>query len=64
MLVEKRIKLNPDKCQAILEMQNPNVVKDIQKLNERLETLIRFMAKLVNRAMPFFKILKKLQEVA
>ena len=59
MLSKRGIKLNPDKCQAILEMQILNVIKDIQKLNGWLAALTRFLAKSAKIALPFFKNLEK-----
>lgn len=59
MLSKRGIELNLDKCRAILEMQTPNIVKDIKKLNGHLAILMMFVAKLVEKALPFFKILKR-----
>jgi len=46
MLTRRGIKANPYKCQAIIEMQNPKKVKDMQRLVGRVVALSRFMAKL------------------
>jgi len=32
MLIQRGIKANPEKCNAIIEMQSPNNVKEVQRL--------------------------------
>ena len=58
-LSTERIEANIDKCTSILEMQNPTNVQEVQKLNGRLASLSRFLPKLVEKAKPFFELLKK-----
>ena len=53
------IEANPDKIEAIEQIQAPKRMKDIQRLNGCLAALGRFISKLAERALPFFKVLKK-----
>ena len=53
------IEANPDKCTAILKMHNPTNIQEVQKLNDRLPSLSKFLPKLAKKAKPFYKLLKK-----
>jgi hypothetical protein len=54
----KRIKVNPNKIEAILRMEPPNTKKGAQRLTGRLTSLNRFISRSAERNMPFFEILK------
>ncbi|PKA63766.1 putative mitochondrial protein [Apostasia shenzhenica] len=58
MVSARGIEANPKKIQAIQEMKPPQTVQDIQKLNERVTALSRFISKSGERCLPFFKILR------
>src|SRR4051812_358038 len=58
MITNRGIEANPDKIQAILDMEEPKTLHDIQKLNGKLAALSRFLAKGAERALPFLKLLK------
>jgi phenylalanine-4-hydroxylase len=49
---------NPTKVMAILDMQPPKNVKDIQKLTGCMVALSRFISHLGEKGLPFFKLLK------
>jgi hypothetical protein len=53
---------NPTKVKAILDMQAPKKVKDIQKLTGCMATLSRFISRLDDKGLPFFKLLKALEK--
>lgn len=53
------IEANPDKIKAIEQIQTPKRVKDIQCLNGCITAIGRFISRLAERALPFFKLLKK-----
>ena len=53
------IEANPDKIKAIEQIQAPRTVKDVRRLTGCVATLSRFISKSVERALPFFKILRK-----
>ncbi|GKC33139.1 reverse transcriptase domain-containing protein, partial [Tanacetum coccineum] len=55
----KGIKVCPDKVDAILSLASPKCLKDVQKLNGKLASLNRFLAKSAEKSLPFFKTLKK-----
>ncbi|GJR30381.1 reverse transcriptase domain-containing protein [Tanacetum coccineum] len=55
----KGIKICPDKVDAVLSLQSLKFLKDVQKLNGKLASLNRFLAKSVEKSLPFFKTLKK-----
>ncbi|XP_014523638.1 uncharacterized protein LOC106779933 [Vigna radiata var. radiata] len=59
MLTSREIEANPDKCRAVLEMQTPRTVKEVQRLVGRLTALSRFVPKLAERAAPILKKMKK-----
>ena len=59
MITHWGIEANPDKYTAILEMRSPTNIQEVQKLNGKLASLCRFLPKLVEKAKPFYKLLKK-----
>jgi hypothetical protein len=54
----KGIETNPDKIKALIEMQDPVSVKDVQKLTGRVAALNRFIPRAVERSLPFFQVLR------
>jgi hypothetical protein len=52
------IESNPEKISAITIMKAPTCIKDVQKLTGCMAALNRFNSKLVERGLPFFKLLK------
>ena len=59
MVSQRGIEANPDKIQAILNMERPRNVKEVQSLTGRVAALNRFVSKATNKCLPFFKVLKK-----
>ena len=59
MITHRGIEANPNKCIAILEMHSPINVQEVQKLNERLASLSKFLPKLAEKVKSFYKLLKK-----
>nr|GEW03178.1 reverse transcriptase domain-containing protein [Tanacetum cinerariifolium] len=55
----KGIKVCPDKVDAILSLPSLKCLKDVQKLNGKMASLNRFLAKSAEKSLPFFKTLKK-----
>ena len=53
------IEVNPEKIKAIEDMSPPQTLKEMQKLAGRVTALGRFISKLGERALPFFKLMKK-----
>jgi hypothetical protein len=55
------IEANPEKIKTIEAMRPPARIKDVQKLMGCLATLSRFISRLAERALPFFKLLQKFE---
>ncbi|GJV36969.1 reverse transcriptase domain-containing protein [Tanacetum coccineum] len=55
----KGIKICLDKVDAVLSLQSPKCLKYMQRLNGKLASLNRFLAKSAEKSLPFFKTLKK-----
>lgn len=58
LISNKGIEVNPEKLQAIQEMQPPRTRKDMQKLTGSLASLRRFISDWAGRCLPFFDLLK------
>src|SRR6187399_2100024 len=56
---QRGIEANPDKIKAIEQIEAPKRVKDVRRLAGCVAALSRFISKSAERALPFFKILKK-----
>ena len=59
LVSHRGIEANPEKIKAIETMRPPARIKDVQKLMGSLAALSRFISRLVERALPFFKLLRK-----
>ncbi|KAK1683710.1 hypothetical protein QYE76_044558 [Lolium multiflorum] len=53
------IEANPLKIKAILDMEPPKNLHQVQQLAGRLAALSRFIAKLGEKALPFYNLMKK-----
>src|SRR6266511_3441366 len=53
------IEANPEKLKDIFKMNSPIALKDVQKLMGCMAALSRFVSRLGEQAMPFYKLLKK-----
>ena len=58
LVSQRGIDANPDKVQAALDLPEPKMKKDIQRLTGRMEALSRFISKVSDKGLPFFKALK------
>jgi hypothetical protein len=59
LVSHRGIEANPEKIKAIEAMRPPARIKDVQNLTGSLATLSRFISRLAERALPFFKLLRK-----
>ncbi|GJX28592.1 hypothetical protein Tco_0236671 [Tanacetum coccineum] len=57
--IRSRYWRTPVPAYAVLSLQSLKSLKDVQKLNEKLASLNRFLAKSAEKSLPFFKTLKK-----
>ena len=62
MLTHRGIKANPEKCRAIINLQSPKNVKDIQRLIGRLTVLFRFIPRLGEKTKLIVQLLHKAAE--
>jgi hypothetical protein len=53
------IEANPEKIQAILTMGKPTKLHQVQQLARRVAALSRFVARLGEKALPFYTLMKK-----
>jgi hypothetical protein len=56
------IEVNPEKIKAILEISWPNDLKDVQRLTGCMAAVSRFISRLGKKALPLYKLMKKLDE--
>ncbi|GJZ31904.1 reverse transcriptase domain-containing protein [Tanacetum coccineum] len=55
----KGIKVCPDKVEGVIGLPSTKCLKYLQRLNEKIAGLNRFLAKSAEKSLPFFKTLKK-----
>jgi hypothetical protein len=58
IISQRGIEANPEKITTITSMKAPTCIKDVQKLTGCMVALNRFISKLGERGLPFFKLLK------
>jgi hypothetical protein len=58
IISHRRIEANPEKISAITSMKAPTCIKDVQKLTGCMAALNKFISKLGEWGLPFFKLLK------
>ena len=59
MVSQRGIEVNPEKVRAIMEIEPPRMVKEVQSLNGKIVALNRFVSKATNKCLPFFRTLRK-----
>jgi hypothetical protein len=59
MVSSRGIDVNLKNVKAIKQLQLPRTRKEIQKLTDMMAALSRFISKLGERGMPFYKLLQK-----
>jgi len=60
---QRGIEANLDKVKVIIEVKSPKTVKKVQSLTGKVEALNRFVSRVTDKCMPFFKVLKKILSV-
>ena len=58
MVSQRGIEANPGKIQAMLNMELPRNVKEVQSLTGRVAALNSFVSKAIAKCLSFFKVLK------
>jgi hypothetical protein len=64
IISHRGIEANPEKISAITNMKAATCIKDVQKLTGCMAVLNRFISKLGERGLPFFKLLKHQEKFA
>jgi hypothetical protein len=59
IISNRGIEVNPEKINAIMAMDAPATIKDVQKLKGCMAALNRFLSRLGEWGLPFFKLLKR-----
>ena len=59
MVSHRGIEVNPEKVRAIMELSPPKTVKEVQCLNGKIAALNRFVLRVMDKYLPFFRTLKK-----
>ncbi|KAL5570332.1 hypothetical protein UlMin_026907 [Ulmus minor] len=59
MVNHRGIEANPIKIQALLDMESPCKVKEVQSLTGRVAALNRFISRATDKCQPFFRALRK-----
>jgi hypothetical protein len=59
IVCHRGIEVNPEKITAITNMGAPQTIKDVPKLTGCMAALDRFISRLRERGLPFFKFLKR-----
>ncbi|XP_052185282.1 uncharacterized protein LOC127796919 [Diospyros lotus] len=58
MITQRGIEANPEKIQAILDMEPPTSIKEVQRLTGRMAALGRFLSKSAERELSFLQTLR------
>ena len=58
MVSHRGIEVNPEKVRAIMELSPPKTVKEVQCLNGKIAALNRFVSRVMDKYLPFFRTLK------
>ena len=59
MVSHRGIEVNPKKIRAIMELAPPKTIKEVQSLNGKITALNRFISRVTDKCLPFFRILKR-----
>ena len=59
MVSQRGIEVDLDKNQAMLSMEPPKNINEVQSFTGRVAALNKFVSKATNKCLPFFKVLKK-----
>nr|GEU59958.1 protein NYNRIN-like [Tanacetum cinerariifolium] len=60
MITSKGIQMNPKKTKVLVDLQSPRTLKEMQSLSRKLVALNRFLAKSIDRSLPFFNTLRNI----
>ena len=63
MVSQRGIEANLEKFQALLDMESPKSIREVQRLTGRVEALNRFISRTKDKCLPFFKTLRGGKEI-
>src|SRR5262249_4199502 len=64
LVTRRGIEANPEKIQAIINLERPRKKQELQSLAGRVAALGRFMSRSAERCLPFFKVLRHKNDLA
>ena len=59
MVSQRGIEANPNKIQAIQNIESSKTVKEMQSLTRQVAAFNRFVSKAIDKCLPYFKVLRK-----
>ena len=59
MVSQRGIEANPNKIQAIQNIESSKTVKEMQSLIRQVAAFNRFVSKATDKCLPYFKVLRK-----
>ena len=59
MVSQRGIEVKPEKIQAIMELEPPSMIKEVQSLSGKIAALNRFVTKMTDKCLPFYGTLIK-----
>ena len=59
MVSQRGIEVNSEKIRAIMELEPPRTVKEVQSLDGKIAALNRFISRATDRSLPFFRTVRK-----
>ena len=62
MVSQRGVEVNSEKVRAIVELEPPRTMKEVQSLNGKNTALNMFVSKATDKCLPFFRTLRKLFE--
>uniref|UniRef100_A0A0A9CCA9 Reverse transcriptase domain-containing protein n=1 Tax=Arundo donax TaxID=35708 RepID=A0A0A9CCA9_ARUDO len=58
MVLKRGIDPNPEKIKAVMSMEAPKTMKDIQRFSGRLAAISQFIARSAEKSLPFYQALR------
>ncbi|XP_076881518.1 putative mitochondrial protein AtMg00860 [Bidens hawaiensis] len=59
LVTKEGFKANPEKVEALIQMDSLRSIKEVQRLNGRLVALNHFLSKIADKTLPFMAVLRR-----
>ena len=59
MVSQRGIEVNSEKIRAIVQLEPPRTIKEFQSLNGEIAALNRFVSRVTDKCLPFFRTLRR-----